>query len=127
MSSYRIRPHHGLCMQFFRGEGYSPAFIENMQSIVDALADNPTIELVNGADSVCRTCPNRIGETDCACDAKVLHYDQKVVEYCKLTCSSTLTWNEFSSKIYHYILSPDLREAICGDCEWNDLCKSISD
>ncbi len=123
MSNYKLRPHHGLCIQFFRGEGYNQEFIENMQEIVDALAANPIIELVNGADSVCHTCPNRIGETDCACDEKVLHYDKKVMEYCKLTCSSTLTWNEFSSKIYNYILTPDLREDICGDCEWNALCQ----
>lgn len=122
MSNYRLRPHHGLCLHYFRGEGYSEEFIKNMQSIVDELHTNPTILLVSGADSVCRTCPNRIGETNCACDAKVLHYDQKVLELCDLTISSTLTWNELEKKVHQHILSQNLRESICGDCSWNQLC-----
>ncbi len=122
MSNYRLRPHHGLCLHYFRGEGYSEEFIKNMQSIVDELHTNPTILLVPGADSVCRTCPNRIGDIDCACDEKVLRYDQKVLELCGLTISSTLTWDELEKKVHQHILSQNLRESICGDCSWNQLC-----
>lgn len=123
MSAYSLRPHHGLCLHYFRGEGYSEAFVANMQEIVDNLSQNPIIDLIDGADSVCRTCPNRIGESDCACDAKVLHYDQMVVDFCGLTPSTKLTWNEFSDRVNKYIFSKNLRETICGDCQWSDICR----
>lgn len=125
MTTFNLRPHHGLCLHFFQGEGYSEEFIQNMQNIVDTLATNPTIHLITANDDVCRTCPNRVNETECACDKKVLHYDKRVVELCNLTLNSTLSWNDFSIKVYNNILSPNLRETVCGDCEWNHLCHSI--
>lgn len=125
MYRYRLRPHHGLCLRFFRGEGYSEAFVKNMQEIVDTLAENPTIQLTSGCDSVCKTCPNQTNETDCICNEKVLRYDQMVAEHCGLTLYSILTWEEFSQRVNQYILTPNLREAICGDCQWSDLCKKI--
>lgn len=123
MYHYRLRPHHCLCLHFFRGEGYSKEFVANMQEIVDTLSENPMIELTSGCDSVCKTCPNQINEKDCICNKKVLHYDQMVVEHCGLTLGSVLTWDIFSQKVNQYIFAPNLREYICGDCEWSHICK----
>ncbi len=30
MSVYKIRAHHGVCLYFFQGKGYSGEFVENM-------------------------------------------------------------------------------------------------
>ena len=30
MSSFDVRAHHGLCMSFFEGKGYSDSFTANM-------------------------------------------------------------------------------------------------
>ena len=29
-TTYRIRPHHGMCLYFFEGKGYSEGFIKHM-------------------------------------------------------------------------------------------------
>ncbi len=122
MSVYKLRPHHGMCLRYFRGEGYSQDFIKNMQEIINILATNPEIQLVSYNDSVCTTCPNKIDHKHCISDKKVLHYDKKVVELCDLNLDSYITWIEFSNKITECILKPNLRTTICGDCEWSHLC-----
>lgn len=43
MSVYKIRAHHGMCLPFFRGEGYSGAFVENMTRMKKILEENPEI------------------------------------------------------------------------------------
>ncbi|WP_409968780.1 DUF1284 domain-containing protein [Bengtsoniella intestinalis] len=123
MCPFELRPHHGLCLQFFRGEGYSPAFIENMTAMVAALSNNPQIKLVTGGDSICSTCPNGLADGKCTCDDKVLRYDEGVLALCDLSYSQTLSWVDFSQKIHTEILAKHLRQQVCGDCQWNHLCQ----
>ena len=33
----RLRPHHGLCMAYFAGEGYSPGFSRHMGEVLETL------------------------------------------------------------------------------------------
>ena len=72
----RLRPHHLLCLQNFRGKGYSPAFVEKMTEASACLGLSPgdrsdrqspgaAILLVQGADDLCKSCPNCI-EGQCA-------------------------------------------------------------
>lgn len=122
-SAYSLRPHHGLCLQFFQGKGYSEEFVENMKKIVDTLGENPQIRLVSGADALCRCCPNRVGESDCKSDEKVRGYDQSVLDLCSLDEGEVLPWEEFSSRVTEKILEKRLRENVCGDCQWTDICQ----
>ncbi len=122
MSSYNIRPHHGLCLHFFRGKGYSEEFVENMTQIQTTLRANPTVTLVAGTDSVCRTCPNRVGEQGCLSDDKVLGYDQAVLQLCGVQLGDTLPWNDFFQRVEEHILSKNLRQSVCGNCQWTELC-----
>ncbi len=147
MQTYHLRPHHGLCLQYFRGHGYNQEFINNMQKIIAILKQNPDIQLVNHTDDICLTCPNCISliqnttEIDtieridainhlhinhCTFNKKVLHYDNCVMELCDLTYNSILPWNEFNKLVHDNILAQNLRQTICGDCEWNNLCHEQS-
>ena len=47
---YKIRPHHGLCIAFFEGKGYSPEFVRHMEQTIANLKQ-ATIQLVQGAVS----------------------------------------------------------------------------
>ena len=60
MSIYRIRAHHGMCLAFFQGKGYSGAFVENMANMKAILEENPDILLLDGPDDICAACPNRL-------------------------------------------------------------------
>lgn len=125
MSVYELRPHHGLCLHFFRGQGYSAEFVENMTEIQRALAQNPTIQLVAGADNVCRTCPNRVGERGCRSDHKVLRYDRGVLERCDLAVGDRLPWVEFFRRVEENILQKNQLETVCAGCQWMELCRNL--
>lgn len=57
MSGVALRPHHLICLQFFRGEGYSQEFVDNLARTFTRLQTEPA-RIVAGADVVCAACPN---------------------------------------------------------------------
>ena len=120
MSIYRIRAHHGMCLAFFRGQGYSGAFVENMANMKAILEENPDILLLDGPDDICAACPNRLTGV---CGEKACRYDREVLERCALSPGDTLSFRDFSQKVEDAILRPGKREEICGDCQWSSLCQ----
>ena len=119
MSVYKIRAHHGVCLYFFQGKGYSGDFMENMARMKAILAENPEIILMDGPDDICAACPNRQTET---CAEKASRYDREVLRRCELSVGDTLSYEDFSEKVVETILRPGVRGAICGDCQWSSLC-----
>ena len=120
MSIYRIRAHHGMCLAFFQGQGYSGAFVENMANMKAILEENPDILLLDGPDDICAACPNRLTEI---CREKACRYDREVLGRCALSPRETLSFRDFSQKVEDAILRPGQREEICGDCQWSSLCQ----
>lgn len=119
MSVYRIRAHHGMCLAFFRGKGYSGAFVENMAKMKAILEENPEILLMDCPDDICAACPNRLTEV---CGEKASRYDREVLGRCALSPGETLFFRDFSRRVEDTILHPGKREEICGDCQWSSLC-----
>ena len=119
MSVYKIRAHHGMCLPFFRGEGYSGAFVENMTRMKKILEENPEICLVAGSDDICAACPNRLTES---CDEKACRYDRQVLARCGLKPGDRMPYLTFSALVEKAVLRPGKREEICGDCQWSSLC-----
>ena len=97
-----LRAHHGLCLRFFQGKGYSGAFVENMARKKAILEENPLVRLTDQADEICRACPNNL---------------------CGLTPGDVLPYRELAERVLGSILIPGRREDICGDCQWTDLCQ----
>ena len=120
MSVYKIRAHHGMCLSFFQGKGYSGDFVENMVRMKAILAENPEIILMDGPDDICAACPNRLTET---CAEKASRYDREVLRRCGLSAGERLPYREFSRKVMETILRPGVRAEICGDCQWSSLCR----
>ena len=120
MKTYKIRAHHGMCLTFFQGKGYSGDFVENMGAMKKILEQNPLIRLVEGYDDVCAACPNKLTET---CSEKASRYDREVLRRCGLSAGDTLSYRDFSENVIETILRPGLRGSICGDCQWSSLCR----
>ena len=120
MSVYKIRAHHGMCLSFFQGKGYSGEFVENMSRMKAILAENPEIILMDGPDDICAACSNRLTET---CAEKASRYDREVLRRCGLSVGDTLPYGDFSKKVTEAILRPGMRAEICGDCQWSGLCR----
>lgn len=119
----RLRAHHGMCLAFFEGKGYSESFTKHMQEVLDGMTADPLLELVTDGDIVCQACPN-LQKGICATPEKVLRYDSQVLGLCKLQEHQQLHWSDFSKRVSEAILNPKVRESICGDCEWNSICKA---
>ena len=120
MRVYNLRAHHGMCLYFFRGKGYSGQFVENMGKMKAVLEENPAIRLMDSPDDICAACPNKRTET---CTEKASRYDREVLRRCGLSVGDTLSYEDFSKKVVETILRPGLRGSICGGCQWSGLCQ----
>lgn len=120
---YQIRPHHGMCIAFFEGQGYSSAFTVHMGQMIEKLEENPLVCLMEQTDSICLKCPNN-QQGNCKTPDKVERYDKQVLEYCGLSENTILPYKEFEKIVYEKVLLSGRREEICGDCEWNEICKN---
>jgi len=124
-----LRPHHGMCLAFFEGKGYSSAFTSHMQGVLDLLTEEGRsqeaeipVRLTIGTDVICTACPHN-GNGICAADAKVSGYDRKVLELCGLTPGETMPFSKFAFRVQSEILSPGKRKSVCAGCQWEELCE----
>lgn len=120
-SSERInlRPHHGLCMAFFQGKGYSDGFSRHMAEVVELLEGGGiSVTLTAGWDEICSRCPNRVKG---ACP-EAERYDRRVLSLCGLREGETLPAEVLRGRVEERILRPGLREEVCGNCPWSGIC-----
>ena len=118
-----LRPHHGMCMAYFVGYGYSDSFSRNMARLLEEeLTPERTVRLATAADAVCGACPRNAGG---GCDKPelVAGYDRAVLELCGLAEGTALPFGVFTALVQERILSPGLRQSICGGCQWDHVCR----
>ena len=117
-----MRPHHALCVLFFEGKGYSPAFIENMTAIL--AEPSQMVHITMGCDSLCRDCPHN---QDGICDdeVKVAQFDQQVLDLSGeiFQDEQAKFLSEFCQSVYDTILRQGRLAEVCGECEWAPLCQ----
>lgn len=120
---YKIRPHHGMCIAFFQGKGYSSEFTEHMSRMIHMLDSNPMVCVTAKTDAICLKCPNNILGL-CETESKVAEYDRQVLLRCGLRDGTVMPYADFKKTVYENILLTGKREEICGNCQWTDLCHS---
>ena len=120
-----LRPHHGMCFQFYEGKGYNADFTDHMGKIIRRLTDAPCqpVTLRASADVVCENCPN-LREGVCADGEKVRRYDEAVLRLCGLRDGDTVPYADFLAAVREHVISAGLRGKICGDCCWNTICSN---
>jgi hypothetical protein len=130
----RIRGHTLLCLQGFRGEGYSPEFVENMAAIHRQLADDPThpVLVVDVPDAICSSCPN-LRDEEChlhgpGSEEGMIAQDQDVMHRLRIAWGEELPWKEILHRISQAV-SGEMLPKICGRCPWLPLgyCKEGMD
>lgn len=124
----RIRGHHLLCLQGFRGIGYSHEFVKRMTEIKSLISSNPEMEIEFGdkADEICEVCPHHgdncsnIKPGQDLIDVR----DRQVLQRLGLPHSGRLCYRELQNLIRFRIKPEDLNE-ICCTCPWLSLgyCK----
>lgn len=119
---YNLRPHHGMCIEFFKGKGYSEEFTAHMKEVIRELEGNPLIRLSSHADELCSKCPHN-REGICKSADKTAGYDREVLIRCGLSDGVLVSYSDFKKAVYDNILLAGKREEICGDCEWSEICQ----
>jgi len=115
MEILNLRPHHLLCTRAFKGKGYSPAFVENMQRVINRLKTGCDITLITGIDDICAPCPERIGN-HCRSESRVTGFDEAVLSQLGLE-RKTYAYTEID-RILESRLTDPVYECICRGCEW---------
>ncbi|MCD8346572.1 MAG: DUF1284 domain-containing protein [Lachnospiraceae bacterium] len=124
-----LRPHHGMCLAYFEGKGYSEGFTAHMQRMLNLLTEGDEsgvsstvrIRLVTHTDAICAACPNNENGI-CQSADKVFRFDQGVLECCGFKDGQSMTFGAFVQKIQAQILSPGVRQTICQNCQWEEIC-----
>ena len=69
-----LRPHHGMCLAYFKGEGYSNGFTAHMAEMLKIFLEGKKIRLHVDTDEICSACPNNLGG-HCEAGDKVAEYE----------------------------------------------------
>lgn len=121
MLSYKLRPHHVLCISFFEGKGYNPEFVKNMKEVIKSFDENAIVQLTDSVDIICAACPNN-NANRCEDDFKVKRYDEAVLSICHLKSGQMLLWQELNEIVNARIIKSGKLHSVCGDCKWSSIC-----
>ena len=117
----KLRAHHGMCLAYFVGEGYSQGFAAHMAQVLASLTPETPVQLAAETDAVCAGCPNNLGG---ACEKRQLveSYDRAVLARCGLEEGTVVPFGTFTALVQKRILAPGGRQEICGSCQWSEIC-----
>lgn len=121
-----LRPHHLVCLQSFKGEGYSAAFVHHayeMLVFLEKCSSNRNVMIVGGCDELCQYCPNNHNET-CSDEDEVREYDDNYLNILKLSTGQVLSWIEIKQNIANKLFISDFSK-ICGKCHWYSICREV--
>ena len=126
-SVIRLRAHTLLCLQGFRGMGYSSEFVDNMAAVHRTLTEHPEslIEILDSPDAVCGACPHR---RDAGCtlngdrtEEEMRSQDHVVLQRLGLHMGSRVPWRDVLDRIRVSVRAADDLPLICGSCRWLPL------
>jgi len=123
-SSIKFRGHHLICLHFFKGEGYSREFIENLQKILKRAGHGEEIEVCSGPDEVCRICPY-LKEEKCLYDkdaeTEIRKMDRMALQLLSLNTDDRVTWTHIKEKVPEIFIQ--WAREFCKDCDWRWVCE----
>ena len=122
-----LRPHHLLCIQNYRGHGYSSDFDQKMTSVIEALQSpsGAVVVLTGGADDLCGSCPH-CRDGSCESDNPD-RFDAHVCDQIQAAPGDSFIWKLSPGTNISPVppVTKDLLEKCCGGCSWLDLCLEI--
>ena len=124
----RLRGHHLICLQFFRGEGYSEDYVANLHALLDRLAVERA-ETVGVADDVCATCPELGADGLCASEAaggeeEIRRIDALAFELLELASGDRIMLAETRERLAADAIGVGRwRAEACEGCAWESVCE----
>jgi len=124
----RLRGHHLICLQFFRGEGYCTDFVENLEHVLQR-AQAERVLVVDGIDHVCAACPelgsdNRCASEDAGGESEIVRLDELAMSILDVTSGQRLSLPEARSRLEaDAIGAGSWRANACHGCAWEHVCE----
>lgn len=120
----KLRGHHLVCLQFFRGEGYNREFIENLENVIARAEKGAEIEVVEGPDDVCRACPSladgRCSSEPAGGEAGVSELDKKAADHLGIGVGERVLWREMTARVS--VTPGGWLAGFCEGCAWEKAC-----
>lgn len=117
-----LRPHHLICLNFFRGYGYSDEFTKRLREIVEGL-NSEEILVVFGGDDICVVCP--YFDKICEKEPEVTEIDYLASKLLEINFGDIIMFSEIERKIPEII--GIWRKYACDGCEWENVCFSVQE
>jgi hypothetical protein len=118
-----LRGHHLICLQFYHGEGYDKAFIENLERVMDQVR-REGVSVSPGSDDVCAACLH-LREGLCQyspeADEEIRGMDRKAMELLGLSVGMDVEWDAIRESIPSVFRQ--WYDSFCRDCSWRRFCE----
>lgn len=115
----KLRGHHLICLNFFRGEGYSKKYIDNIYSVLQ----KKEIEIVEGPDDVCAVCPyqkdNKCGNSEYT-NENILTQDREALSLLEFKPGMVVNWKIIAAKLPHIL--DKWKPQFCIECNYREVC-----
>ncbi|MDB5553361.1 MAG: 2Fe-2S ferredoxin [Rhizobium sp.] len=128
----QLRGHHFLCILTYRGYGYTPAFVENMSSIVADISKGRPVRLIEGPDDICNglTQADRVlCNHDCG-KAETREIDRLAVEEISgllpVATASPLVIDAATVEVMRQAFATQSIRLACRRCSWSEFCTKIA-
>jgi len=112
-----LRGHHLICLNFFKGEGYSQEFVEALFSILSS----ERFTISEGFDDVCKACP---GWKQDGCgtygEDYIRRIDSLALTLLKFKPGDEVSWEVVRERLKGAM--DDWKKEVCADCEWVRVC-----
>jgi len=121
----KLRGHHLICLHFFKGEGYNPEFIKNLQKIIERVEDGEHIEVYPGPDDICTMCPylkDKICFYDDEAESEIKEMDRNALKLLGVKHLDKVLWLNIKNKIPE-VFSQWSKE-YCSACDWRKVCEA---
>ena len=124
--SVQLRGHHLICLQFYRGQGYSDEFVANLDRVQKAAIDDPAL-IVSGPDDVCAACPGLGVDGTCrhpdTGEAEALRIDALALQLLDAAIGESLSLSQARVRLAADAAACDRwRAESCASCLWEDTC-----
>lgn len=125
----RLRGHHFICLQFFRGEGYSEEFAENLAHVVERATREPAL-IVAGIDNVCAACPDLGSDSRCASESaggedEIVRIDALALHVLGASAGERLSLADARERLEADAMGVgSWRADACDGCAWESVCES---
>ena len=118
-----LRGHHLICLQFYRGEGYSASFVDNLDGVLARLADEPALVTAR-ADAVCSACPELGADGVCAGDVEISRIDALASSLLDVQPGQRITLAEARERLVgDAVATGRWRSEVCDGCVWENVCE----